>query len=144
MRRMLILIPLCALLVSPAADKEGEKTIPLDTKPFCDDGADLPDAAGLEKLARKDPVAFLENCLRRYQREVKGYTCVMQKQERVGDKLQSKEILEVTHREKPFSVLLRWQEGQRLADCALYVEGENKGKDGAGALKSFMLVHPAG
>jgi hypothetical protein len=70
MRRLLILIPLCALLVSPGADTESEKPILLDIKPFADDGADLPHAAGLEKLAGKDPIAFLENCLRRYQREV--------------------------------------------------------------------------
>jgi hypothetical protein len=144
MRRLLILIPLCALLVSPAADKDSDKTIPLDIKPFVDDGADLPNASGLEKLAGKDPVAFLENCLRRYQREVTGYTCTMQKQERVGDKLQPKEVIAVTYREKPIGVLLRWQDGQRMAESALYVEGDNKEKDGTGTLKSFMLVHPAG
>jgi hypothetical protein len=143
MRRLVVLIPLCALLISPGADKEGEKPIVVDIKPFVDDGADLPDAAGLEKLAAKDPVAFMETCLRRYQREVKGYTCTMQKQERLGDKLQAKELLTLTCREKPLSVFLRWQEGQRLADAALYVEGENQEKHKNG-LKSMMLVHPAG
>jgi hypothetical protein len=143
MRRLVVLIPVCALLISPSAEKEGEKPLVLDIKPFVDDGADLPDAAGLEKLAAKDPVAFLETCLRRNQREVKGYTCAMQKQERLGDKLQAKEIIALTCREKPLSVLLRWQEGQRLADAALYVDGENQEKHKNG-LKSMMLVHPAG
>jgi hypothetical protein len=143
MRRLVIMIPLCALLISPAADKEGEKPIGLEVKPFVDDGAELPDAPGFEKLAAKDPVAFLETCLRRYQREVKGYTCTMQKQERLGDKLQAKEIITATCREKPWSVLFRWQEGQRLADAALYVDGENQEKQKTGT-KSMMLVHPAG
>jgi len=143
MRRLLVLIPVSILLVSPIADRDGQKPIVTDLKPFVDDGADLPDAAGLEKLAGKDPIAFLENCLRRYHREVKGYTCIMQKQERIGDKLLPKEVITTTCREKPFSVLLHWQEGQRMADAALFVEGDNQEKDKNG-LKSMMLVHPAG
>jgi hypothetical protein len=143
MRRLVILIPLCALLVSPGVEKRVDKPVVIDIKPFVDDGAELPNAAGLEKLAAADPVAFLETCLRRSQREIKGYTCTMQKQERLGDKLQAKEVITLTCRQKPLSVLLRWQEGQRLADAALFVEGENqeKLKDGT---KSMMLVHPAG
>ena len=58
MRRLAIFIPLCALLISPAAEKDGDKPFVLEIKPFVDDGAALPDAAGLEKLAAKDPVAF--------------------------------------------------------------------------------------
>jgi hypothetical protein len=143
MRRLAIFIPLCALLISPAAEKDGDKPFVLEIKPFVDDGAALPDAAGLEKLAAKDPVAFLETCLRRYHREIKGYSCTMLKQERLGDKLQAKETIALTCREKPLSVLLRWQEGQRLADAALYVDGENQEKQKNGP-KSMMLVHPAG
>src|SRR5438309_545674 len=41
----------------------------------------LPDNATMERLIQEDPCAFLENCLRRYQRDVKGYTCTLQKQE---------------------------------------------------------------
>jgi hypothetical protein len=89
----------------------------------------------METLARQDPVAFLENCLRRYHREVTGYGCVMQKQERIGGKLQPREVVEAAFREKPFSAYLRWIEGARRAERALYVEGEHGGK---------MLARPTG
>jgi hypothetical protein len=144
MRRLLLLLPLCALIFSPGADKDAEKRRPLDLKPFVDDDKPLPDAETLEQLAKKDPIAFLEYCLRRYQREVKGYTCTFQKQERIDKKLHPSEIIAVTFRQDPHSVLFRWKQGARLAEAAIYVEGENKQKDKDGNLKSFMVAHPAG
>src|SRR5216683_3485526 len=105
-------------------------------------GNPLPEAAGMAELARKDPVAFLENCIRYYDRDVQGYRCTMQKQERVPTrlpiekrKLQKKEVIEVCFKDKPHSVFMRWLEGERLTDRCLYVEGEND---------SMILVHPSG
>jgi hypothetical protein len=103
----------------------------------------LPDAAGMEQLARQDPVAFLENCIRYYDRNVQGYRLIMYKQERLPKKdpiekrkLQNKEVIEVCFKEKPsFSVYMHWLEGARKADKALYVDGENDNQ---------ILVHPAG
>jgi hypothetical protein len=89
----------------------------------------------MEKLADSDPVAFLENCIRRYQREVKAYHCIMQKQERLAGKLQPKEVIEVYFRDQPHSVYLRWIEGARKAERIVYVAGENNNK---------MLVRPNG
>jgi len=145
MRRLLLLLPLCALIFSPSGEKEPEKQRTLDLKPFVDDGkVALPDGEGLEKLAQKDPIAFLENCLRRYQREVKGYTCTFQKQERLDNKLQPSETIAVTFRQDPNSVLFRWKQGARLADAALYVEGENQQKDKNGNPKSYLVALPPG
>ena len=89
MRSPLVLVSVCVLLLSPVIPvaawlyfsdgAKGPDALPFDGKPFVDDGAELPDAKAMAKLAEKDPVAFLENCLRRYQRDVKGYTCIMQK-----------------------------------------------------------------
>jgi hypothetical protein len=100
-----------------------------------DDKSDTPTPAGMERLARENPVAFLEACLRHYDRTVKGYTLTLQKQERIGGKLQRTEMIDVALREQPFSVLLRWKEGARLAAAVVYADGENGGK---------MLVRPAG
>jgi hypothetical protein len=138
MRRLLLYLPLCLCLIpetpprpnSSAAD--GERA-PLAT--VTDDGSPLPDAAGMERLARTDPIAFLENCLRRYDRDVKGYTLTMQKQERIEGKLQRSEIIAVQFRGDPFSVLFDWKEGARLAQKVLYVKGENNDK---------LLVLPKG
>jgi hypothetical protein len=102
----------------------------------------LPDAAGMKELARQDPIAFLENCIRYYDRDVHGYSLIMQKQERLPKKdpiekrkLQKKEVIEVHFREKPFGVYMHWLEGARAADRALFVEGENDNQ---------ILVHPHG
>jgi hypothetical protein len=95
----------------------------------------LPDSATMERLARTDPVAFLENCLRRYQREVRTYRAILHKQERIDGKLRRSEELEVTCREKPFSVLLVWLKNPGRAERVLYVQGENDNQ---------LLVRPTG
>src|SRR5207244_9516890 len=106
------------------------------------DAHPLAEALGMQKLARDDPVAFLENCIRYYDRDIQGYRLVMQKQERVPTrlpiekrKLQKKEVIEVCFKDKPHSVFMHWLEGERLADRCLYVQGEND---------DMILVHPAG
>jgi hypothetical protein len=100
-----------------------------------DDGSPLPDDAGLERLARTDPVAFLEACLRRYDREVRGYRTTLYKRERLEGKLHDPEVIDVAFREKPFGVLFDWREGVGRAQRTLFVRGENDDK---------LLVRPAG
>jgi hypothetical protein len=86
-----------------------------------------------EALPEKDPVAFLEKCLKHYDRTVKGYRTVFHKQERIGGRLNKPEEIRVSFREKPYSVFFEWLKGKGLVDRALYVAGENNGK---------MLVRP--
>src|SRR5262249_46721468 len=74
-------------------------------------------------------------CVRRYDRDVQCYRTKFHKKERINDKLQDAEEIEVCFREKPFSVLFRWIEGARKASATLYVDGENDGK---------LLVKPNG
>ena len=76
-----------------------------------DDGKPLPTSAN-DALAETDPTAFLEACIRRYDREVKGYHCTLHKQERLEGKLQPSEVIDVDFREKPFSVLMDWRKGR--------------------------------
>src|SRR4051794_12975925 len=133
--RLLLCLPLCLLM----APSQPETTLTCRTMEggadSVTDNADaLPTAAQLEKLARANPIAFLEAGLRRYQRTVKGYSCTFQKQERLDGKLQRTEVIEVYFREQPFSVYFGWLEGARLAERTLYVEGENDG---------MMLARPA-
>jgi hypothetical protein len=137
MRRLFLLLPLCCVLAPeglPRADDSG-RPAPAKLAKVADDGKALPDQSAMEKLARTDPLAFLENCLKRYDREVKGYTATLQKQERVRGKLQRTEVIAVAFREKPFSVLMDWKKGERRAKKTLYVEGENDNQ---------LLVLPAG
>jgi len=87
------------------------------------------------RLAKKNPIVFLENCLRHHGREVKGYRALLAKHERLEGKLADPELVRVSFRERPHSVLLQWLQGERLAGTVLYVEGENHEK---------ALVRPAG
>jgi hypothetical protein len=100
-----------------------------------DSGKQLPSNDEMERLARRDPIAFLEMCIRRYDREVKSYTAILKKQERIDGKLERSELIDIAFREDPFSVLMRWKEGARRADALLYVKGENGNQ---------LLIHPTG
>src|SRR5207253_2404277 len=94
----------------------------------------------MEKLARTDPVAFIIECVDRYDREVRGYRVTLSKRERVNGTLyppegKPTEVVRCAFREKPFSVLMHWKRGERKAQATLYVEGENRNQ---------LLVRPAG
>jgi hypothetical protein len=124
MYRLFICLPLC-LLMAPA-------------RPELVAMVELPDPdPGLQKpLPNKDPVVFLQMCLDRYQEQkITGYTCILEKQERIGDRLEPREVIDAAFRAKPYSVFMHWKQGARRAESALYVEGENDNK---------MLVHPTG
>jgi hypothetical protein len=88
-----------------------------------------------KKPERFDAIALLEQSLQRYQKSVRGYTCIFEKQERIGGRLQPPETIQVAFREKPFSVYFQWLRGARRAERAQYVEGDNNGK---------MLARPSG
>ena len=115
------------------ADSATEKPAPKNDR--------LPTNAEMEELLRKNPMAFLENSLEKYRREVKtGYELTLWKHEVIGGKDIPPELIDVRYREKPYSVYFRWIEGAGKAQRVLYVEGENKDRNG----KSQMLVQPNG
>jgi hypothetical protein len=134
--RGLLFIPLCALIAcSPTEPETDQKPKPPEPEVETPKDWQQPDNATMTKLADKDPIAFLENCIRRYDQDVQGYTLRFYKKERIDGKLNGAEEIDVCFRDKPHSVLFRWVEGARKAKAALYVEGENNGK---------VLVRPAG
>lgn len=92
-------------------------------------------SAGPEDLLKDQPTKFLQMCLDRYDREVQGYSCTLEKRERVAGKLKPREIVEAHFREQPFSVFMEWKQGAGRAKRILYVQGENNDK---------MLARPAG
>jgi hypothetical protein len=124
MYRLLACLPVCLAMVPayPEVALEAEPQAAL--------------VASQEPLPVKDPLAFLEKCLERYdQTGIQGYSCTFQKQERVNGKLMPSEDVEVFFRTKPHSIFMRWLRGAQRAAAVLYVEGENKNQ---------MLVHPTG
>jgi hypothetical protein len=135
-RALMALVPLLVMaphmIPAPDVKVEGRQAPPART---LDDKERLPNGARMEQLARTDPVAFLQYCILRHDREVQGYTVTMQKQERLEGRLEKKEIVEAHYKVKPHSIFMRWREGERLAARALYVEGENDGQ---------AVIKPAG
>jgi hypothetical protein len=128
MRRLFVCLPLCLAL---APNTQPEAAAPLGETALAhvlDKGGPLPSAADMERLAKADPVAFLEWCLVRHEREVKGYHAKLVKQERIGGKLQPREFIDVDFREQPFSVRLQWPKAPRPALWTLYVKGANDDK----------------
>jgi hypothetical protein len=132
--RSLLSLPLCMFLAcsptvaeSDGKEKPPEVATPKEWRP--------PDNATMKQLAAKDPIAFLENCVRRYNQDVQCYRVKFHKRERINDKLYDAEEIDVCFREKPLSVRFSWTEGARKAAATLYVEGENDGK---------LLVKPNG
>jgi hypothetical protein len=73
MRHLLILLPLC-LLLAPGRPTEvpSARLAPQRSEPAVPLVTPLPTAAEMEHLAQTDPVAFLENCLRRYRLHVQA------------------------------------------------------------------------
>ncbi|MFL5244988.1 MAG: DUF1571 domain-containing protein [Gemmataceae bacterium] len=139
MRRLLLLLPLVFIIPDQQGGNSSSETIKFNDDPK----VKLVEPDEMEKLAKSDPVGFIENCLRRYKREDKGYTLTFEKQERINKKLQPNEVIAAKYRQEPFSVLLRWERGARMADAILYVEGQNQDKVD-GQMKSMLLVHPSG
>lgn len=133
MKRALACLPFCLLCTSDSSSIAARPAAMF--REVADNGSPLPSAAEMERLAKEDPIAFLQECIRRYDREVHGFTATLIKQERLEGSLQNRETIAVAFREKPFSVLLRWKEGARKAAAVLYVKGENRGQ---------LLVRPAG
>lgn len=90
---------------------------------------DLPTAEAFAKLCESaDAVAALQASIRRYDREVHSFTAVLHKRERINNKLHPVEVVEVSFRDEPYSVLMRWREGVRSAVASLYVAGQHKNR----------------
>ncbi len=154
MRHLLSCLPLCLLAgcavgpehpapadspVRPVATSNESDQAVKSNRPNREPKADSThkplDNAGMVELARTRPIAFLEETIRRYDRDVQGYTVTLIKSERIASKINPEERIECRFREKPFSVLMDWKEGIGLARKTLYVEGENGGN---------LLAMPAG
>jgi hypothetical protein len=133
MRRKLLLLPICmglCFLLIPNRAPVATSSQPI-SHDWVDDGQSVPDEAIFAELAKSDPILFLVVSLRRQSREIQSYSGVMVKQERIKDKLKDTEVIDFWFREKPYSVLMKWQSGSKLlrdASATLYVENENNNK----------------
>ena len=89
----------------------------------------------LETLARRQGhVALLKHLAARAER-YSDYRCTFTKQERIDGTLHDEQTIDVTFRNKPFSVGMKWVKNAPRGDRVLFIEGRYGGK---------MLVRPSG
>src|SRR5215831_5184205 len=82
-----------------------------------------------------EPLRLLAEARKAFQ-DVRDYTCVMIKKERLRGVMQPDNVVKMKVRNQPFSIYLHWQQPKELADQeACYVAGKNDGK---------MRVHSTG
>jgi hypothetical protein len=99
------------------------------------EGSDL-----LASLARRDPLRLVRLARERCERQIRDYSCVFIRQERIRDKLTPQQHIEVIYRNKPQSVLMTWIRNEDRVRRAVYVEGRLVDSDGA----ERALVEPSG
>jgi hypothetical protein len=71
-------------------------------------------------LAQNDPAALARLAHQRCDRDVRDYTCLFLKQERIDGKLRDLEQIEVLFREQPKSVYMIWRKNADQAKRALF------------------------
>lgn len=132
------LIPLAAYAigthVSPApktvADIEGASVI----RP-------LTATEDLRGLARRDPMALARLARERCERELRDYTCLFLKQERISGKLGDLEEIEVRYRDNPLSVYMIWKRNASAAARVLFQDTAQFVNDRG---EKLARVEPAG
>jgi len=81
----------------------------------------LAETETLEAMAARDPIAFLELTLDRYDRAVRDYTCTFSKKELVCGRMTRTQVMEAMCRQSPFSVRLKWVKNPDKCSRVLYV-----------------------
>lgn len=94
-----------------------------------------PSPERLTALAKTDHIELLEWSMALYDRNIKDYTAVLHKQERIAGKLRKPQEIAFWFRDKPYSLLMKWEKNAVTIDKLLYVEGKENGN---------MYVHPTG
>jgi hypothetical protein len=130
MRRLWPLLPflllVCLIPGRPVGPPSPAPGAPRDD--WADDGSPLPTPEQFAELARTDPVAMLDACLRRGRRELAGCRATFVKREVIDGVTHPEEEIAVALRSQPFAVRFVWQRGAREADRCLYAAGEFGGQ----------------
>lgn len=123
MTRLLLFVPVAILCLA---------AVPAVPRVITDYASPIPEGRAVAAdefscLATTDAVAALEASLAWGRREVRGYTCMLHKQETLNGRLGGVEIIRHAVRHEPFAVFMAWVQGG-AAKATLYVRGENGGR----------------
>lgn len=122
-KRLLCLIPIVAVCLA-AAPEVGPQASGSVAAPRSARSKQIVTSVELEAFWKTDPIAALEASLARFEREVQGYHCTLQKQETLGGKLGGVEVIRHAVREEPFAAYLFWEQGAGSAKASLYAAGD--------------------
>ena len=92
-------------------------------------------------LAKQDPWGLARQGKTMYERQIRDYTCVFLKQERISGKLRDVEEIAVRYREDPKAVYMVWRRNADQAKRALYVDNPEFVNDKG---EKLARVEPAG
>ena len=140
MRRLLWCLPLCLALywenpAPPPAAQPPPKSAKATPRPKGSAVAPLPAPEEMDRLlARADPIAFFDWCLKRYDREVRSYRVTFIRKEFLDGHERKEEVIACSFRDRPFSVRMDWRKNPGSAKALLYVEGEYDNK-------VFVVLH---
>jgi hypothetical protein len=123
--------------------------LPVPIKPSELPRATQPETGSRAELASRDPLAFLLASQKRSTEKIHGYRAILRKQELLQDVLQPLEVIEVSVREEPFAIVMRWREGERKVlgspvQGVLFIAGENQGQMKVWRPKAFLKIVDAG
>lgn len=130
----------CQQLVSDAPNRTTATSVPHSNVAYA--AVRTPEPTGDPHVSQlqRDPLAFLRECLARYDRSVRDYECTFTKRELVGGALSAEQVTHVQFRQHPYSVDMTWVKNADKAHRALYVEGKWTGTNG----ERLAVVEPAG
>lgn len=94
-----------------------------------------PTVQRLIELAKTDHVELLKWSMSIYRQNIKDYTVTLHKQERIDGELKKPQDISIWFKERPYSVLMKWDKNPLSVDKLLYVENSKNNK---------MIVHPTG
>lgn len=93
-----------------------------------------------DRLARSDPEAFLEFCLKLVEGIIWDYSATFTKCEKIGNEMRKEQKIAVRFKRTPFSVHMVWLQNPGAAKRILYVKGARVGPGG----EEMLLAEPSG
>ena len=97
-------------------------------------------SAPLASLAKRDPLALVRLAQGQCERQIRDYSCVFIRQERINGELTPQQHIKILYRKEPQSILMTWIRNEDRIRRALYVAGQFVGRDGV----ERALVEPSG
>lgn len=89
------------------------------------------------RLARTEPLGFLQACINHYDENIDDYRCRFVKQERIDGSWGAEQHIDIKFRESPFSVDMTWTQNAGRASRVNYIKGHRVSDEGEELLQAY-------